>query len=775
MLRLGRSTARRTAPALVAVVLAASSVLVPAPFAPGTLALDPAPDPVASPDASPVATPSPTSEPTPVPTPEPTSAPSPVATTAPTPAPTAEPTAEPTALPSADPTPAPSVVPAPTTAPTSPPAPTPAPGTLVVAHTWVDAESLDGTRRPGAADAHRTQLERFTVYVVRFQVGNPGGQAIEITPALQAAFGAAPGAFRDVPALDPVLDQPFYVAAERGSGRTPAATTIPVSSLRLGSGPSGTTTPIPGRSSMGVNPLPALTLGPGEYTEIEFAVRATAWARWQGTYRLRLAGDDGGLGPGGAREAARATVTLRAKPAVRLSPGQRSGAAVDEALPLYPLARPTRPEASLPGGLGSVAPAGSERFTRNADPLEPTPHQPYGLASDSCAACHSTHAGQAALLRSEAPPLASQCFRCHDGSGSSVDVQAELEDPTLPANDPATASWYSHPALLDATHATDRENEFEGVLDRHAVCADCHQPHRADGTLATQTTGGWRASGAIAGASGVAVVNGPAGSEPAYTWTRTSAFEYELCFKCHSGFTELPARDPDHPSRWAIDKAVELNPANLSYHPVQAAGTNATSQMSASLAGTSPYKLWNFEVDSTIRCLNCHGNGDLLVPGTPPEARLSNHASRNRGILLENYRDRSLLGSLETYDAADFALCYLCHAEAPMVDDSGDPRADTNFGWHGFHLNAILGIGTLTGDIDTDGAGRGNAVCAECHFRIHGTTDAVDGQPPTTRLVNFAPNVQPQNGVIAFDPAGPGLGSCTLTCHGEPHTGFLYD
>lgn len=110
-----------------------------------------------------------------------------------------------------------------------------------------------------------------------------------------------------------------------------------------------------------------------------------------------------------------------------------------------------------------------------------------------------------------------------------------------------------------------------------------------------------------------------------------------------------------------------------------------------------------------------------------------------------------------------------------MVDDSGDPRADTNFGWHGFHLNALLGIGTLVGDIDTAGAGVGNAVCAECHFRIHGTTDAVNDQPATSRLVNFAPNVGPAGGTLQFNVAGPGLGSCTLTCHGKPHVGYLYD
>ncbi len=41
--------------------------------------------------------------------------------------------------------------------------------------------------------------------------------------------------------------------------------------------------------------------------------------------------------------------------------------------------------------------------------------------------------------------------------------------------------------------------------------------------------------------------------------------------------------------------------------------------MALSLAGTSPYKLWSFETDETVRCLNCHGDSDLANPATPAD------------------------------------------------------------------------------------------------------------------------------------------------------------
>ncbi|HEY6057854.1 MAG TPA: hypothetical protein VIV06_07465, partial [Candidatus Limnocylindrales bacterium] len=65
----------------------------------------------------------------------------------------------------------------------------------------------------------------------------------------------------------------------------------------------------------------------------------------------------------------------------------------------------------------------------------------------------------------------------------------------------------------------------------------------------------------------------------------------------------------------------------------------------------------------------------------------------------------------------------------------------------------------------------GLATCAECHFRIHSTSFAVNGQAAGTRLVNFAPNAGPTiDGDLGWRQKAVGTpGSCTLTCHGQPH------
>lgn len=368
---------------------------------------------------------------------------------------------------------------------------------------------------------------------------------------------------------------------------------------------------------------------------------------------------------------------------------------------------------------------------------------------------------------------------CHDGTGASTDVQAQYADRLVPANDPSAGAYYSHDALVASTNTESDLNEFGGVSNRKSQCSNCHNAHQATASDSVQTAAGWTAPGQLSGVSGVSVVNGAADTAPTYTFldgvTSPVTLEYQLCLKCHSGFTTLLPPIAGKPSTDALDAGAEFNPANASFHPVEAAGTNQTTKMSDDLAGTSPYKLWTFTTDSTIRCLNCHASGTIPAATPAPTAGgdLSVHTSSNRGILLQNYQDRVLPLSTEAYSAANFALCYTCHAEEPFVNSTS---TDTNFSLHGLHLTGLAGKGAGSTDIDTSGAGQGNALCAECHFRLHSTTFKVGTQAvPGSRLVNFAPDVQPAGGVIAWTPgATAGTGSCTLTCHGYVHKDAPY-
>ena len=152
--------------------------------------------------------------------------------------------------------------------------------------------------------------------------------------------------------------------------------------------------------------------------------------------------------------------------------------------------------------------------------------------------------------------------------------------------------------------------------------------------------------------------------------------------------------------------------------------------------------------------------------------------------------------SSSTYAATDFTLCWQCHAQDPFTltkagsswSANDETSGATNFSYlHTFHISQIASVNDNPGpgvgtNIDTAGDGNGNAICAECHFRLHSTAQVVAGQDlnggSKTRLVNFAPNVVSVDGgttpVTWVMKNGATPGSCTLTCHGYTHSGLQY-
>ena len=547
------------------------------------------------------------------------------------------------------------------------------------------------------------------------------------------------------------------------STTTPAAGAAYTVAITLTANPAG------GNSGYGIVPLTAgtgSTFGGDTGPLLSYTATMTAPAG-SGTYSYTVWTNQGSTSAGEVGSAVY-TIVVTAGSTTPATTAAPTDPVTAPPVATAPVTAP--PVATAPVTAPPVAPA----FTGPMDI-----HGPYSLTSDQCGICHRAHTAKAPnlLVKGSQSTL---CLSCHDGTASNANVQVQY-DLARPDNNPAAREYYSHDALAPSKHTRSELNELDGVSNRHSECADCHNSHKARATPdSAQTVSGWDPSGRLSGVSGVSVVNGAAGTAPQYAFlngiTDVVTREYQLCFKCHSGNTMLPPPIAGKPSTDYLDKAVELNPQNPSFHPVEAAGTNQTPKMAASLAGTSPYKLWNFSTTSTIRCLNCHASSSTpdaaATPAPDAGGALAPHTSANRGILLRNYKDRVLKTTNAAYSAGDFALCLVCHAEAPY---SSKTSTATNFNLHGLHLTDLAGKGAGGTDIDTPGAGQGNAICAECHFRLHSTTNKVGTQDvPGSRLVNFAPNVTPNGTTLSWTPGTTGRGSCTLTCHGESHSGFRY-
>jgi predicted CXXCH cytochrome family protein len=559
---------------------------------------------------------------------------------------------------------------------------------------------------------------------------------------------------------------------------------------------------IGGQHLMGLNPAATVTIPGRSFTEIEFSVRPTVDAEYLAVYEFRITDNGAPIA-----EATVTSVGMGVEPKVDLSK-MRNGIPVGGPAPegvayrLSPPDVPSGPVAATAVAAGAttatapryalaiaVSPSVAPARSYLAAALDST-HGPPSMTADACASCHDSHTALGSGLLRQPTPQSNICFTCHStgGSASALNVQAQYADANVPANVPATRTYYRHDALAaNSGHTLASENEFGGVSNRHNECSDCHNAHAADSTNSVQTTLGWTASGRLQQVPGVSVVNSlTPGAAPTYTFlaggTSPITLEYQLCFKCHSGFTTLLANTGFTASRYVLDKGIEFNPNNASFHPIEAKGTNATTAMANSLAGVSTNKQWNFLTTSTIRCENCHGDNRKYNAVSPPlpGSDLAPHANQPGavaapvpGILMQTYKYRELKGRSDAYSAADFALCYMCHAEAPFKDTSKNNRTDTNFSLHGFHVNGIANKGPAGTNIDLPNNGGGRAICAECHFRIHSTTYRVAGQGAYQRLVNFSPNVTGAGSTTA--PVGANAWNltnktCTLTCHSQDHS-----
>jgi len=337
-------------------------------------------------------------------------------------------------------------------------------------------------------------------------------------------------------------------------------------------------------------------------------------------------------------------------------------------------------------------------------------------AAGKCLNCHDPHGWNDA--GGEIPQLALQreeklCLTCHDGQPATANVHTDIRKP------------FRHPvADGSGRHAGPQEGQPADFATaplprRHSECVDCHNGHlaRRDPPLGPA---GNEASKAVLGVSRVTVLNGPAGSTPSYTFipaadTLSGArAEYELCFKCHSSWTTQPAGQ--------TDLARVLNPANPSYHPVEAEGRNANIDPQAFVPGWSAASL--------TRCGDCHGSDFGAVRGP--------HGSIHPFILRRPYTASAMPRTMTSDET-----CFACHSFDVYANPGASSfvRAASRFNPPG------------VGQGHAEHVGERNVPCFACHVS-HGSTTL-----PHLLVTGRVP------GLATFTPTATG-GTCGPTCHG---------
>lgn len=362
------------------------------------------------------------------------------------------------------------------------------------------------------------------------------------------------------------------------------------------------------------------------------------------------------------------------------------------------------------------------------------------VAQNGCNACHMPHnaSGPIRLLRG---PNEQDCAACHAGTNLQPQILNVYSEFAKPGSHPAPNSNNLH------------DRAEPGLLNnnRHATCADCHNPHAAQQTAAFNVPPALRPS--QLGVVGISATDGTSVVNPAVN-------QYETCFRCHGTsagknvnvqlYGYLPTRlvssgDP-------LNVIPEFALTATSSHPVTHDRSSMLPQPSLlpqmlKFDGTNPERVMGVR----IFCTDCHNSDDNREAGdVGPNGP---HGSKWAHILERRYemsqaaspggQITNLFPNPDLTVAGPYALCGKCH-------DLGQVVANTSFAQHSKHIVEL------------------GASCSVCHTAhgMGGTNANVSGE----RMVNFDIGVVAANGAnpISYNRAS---GTCALVCHGESHGG----
>lgn len=331
----------------------------------------------------------------------------------------------------------------------------------------------------------------------------------------------------------------------------------------------------------------------------------------------------------------------------------------------------------------------------------PWPFTPWTtVAQNGCASCHNSHNAGATTRLMKYQTEENNCLDCHNGNAATKNIQADFAKAYK-------HNVYGYTGIHDPT-------EPGVVITKHVECVDCHNPHMAK----TQTAVAPAVKGSLTGVKGV----NQSGVDVA-----SSAYEYEICYRCHSSNAATAATTP----RVIVQNNVRLEFAitNPSFHPVAGIGVNTN----------GPSLIAPLTISSRIYCSDCHASSGTGVPGGP-------HGSIYPQILkLQNLRTDNT-----TYNVANFALCFSCHSSTSIL-------ANASFKEHNKHIVSE------------------KTACNTCHDP-HGISNTQGTATNNSNLISFNTTyVTPSSsGILRFEDTGFEKGRCYLTCHGKNHNPISY-
>ena len=289
-----------------------------------------------------------------------------------------------------------------------------------------------------------------------------------------------------------------------------------------------------------------------------------------------------------------------------------------------------------------------------------------------CGGCHIPHGGGNSLLGGveEAACYNSGCHgTTSPASGTTslrlLDVESQL------------GYTNSHPTnIVSGAHSAGTGDDMSSS-NRHAECFDCHDPHLAGGSSASGI------ATALKGVWGVEPISWPTpivnttnndnefSAPVSYTTVEPAEYEYQVCLKCHSNYTTLPAG--------AKNIAEEINPKYRSTHGLVnrtvldgSDGTEPRNPFVNASNMNAPFDEDPATYTRTVLCSDCHAS-DIGVNTieTRTDAKGPHGSNVTVGSLdpLSN-QNAMLIATIASNDVDGTPLCNVCHSRSNYWDGS---------------------------------------------------------------------------------------------------------
>jgi predicted CXXCH cytochrome family protein len=333
----------------------------------------------------------------------------------------------------------------------------------------------------------------------------------------------------------------------------------------------------------------------------------------------------------------------------------------------------------------------------NGNQPNPWPHTAEkSVSANACENCHSPHnaGGKQRLLNHAAEEQ--NCYACHNGNVAAKNVEAEFSKLSV---HPVTSYTGVHDPV---------ENPLLPEANRHIECADCHNPHAANGATSPLPGG---ANGSLLGVRGI---NASGGNVSQVT------FEYELCFRCHADTAKGPSRIMRQFPQINTRLEFQIGSGTNSFHPVVMVGRNPNVP-----SLKSPWL-----ATSRMACSDCHnsdtganagGNGPKGPHGSSyppllerPVSYADGGANPGNSALCFKCHDFSNLGWSRHLQHISMTSCLTCH------DPHGSPAP------HLINFNTTI----VSGPRSYTPQGVGRPSCALiCHGKTHDGNALSSPQP----------------------------------------------